>query len=157
MSPPVLLYRLGNFFHRYRLFFLAKAISYLNRMLFSVWLPSSAHIGKNFTLGYWGLGIVIHNNTVIGDNCQVSQNVTIGRNLGDQTVPKLGDNVYVGTGSVVFGEITIGNNVIIGSNSVINKSIPANSIVVGNPFKIVGNTNGKNFKEIDHERKNQNN
>ena len=64
--------------------FVGKFISYLNRLLFSIWLPSSAKIGKNFTLGYWGLGIVIHSNSIIGNNCQINQNVTIGRNFGDK-------------------------------------------------------------------------
>ena len=118
-------------------------------MLFSVWLPSSAIIGKNFKMGYWGLGIVLHSHTVIGQNCHINQNVTIGRNFGDKKVPIIGDNVYIGAGSVIFGEITIGDNVIIGSNSVINKSIPANHVVAGNPFRIL-NSNLKNkYWEID--------
>lgn len=137
MSPPVIFYRIGSFFHRKKIPFVGKFISYLNRLLFSIWLPSSAKIGKNFTLGYWGLGIVIHSNSIIGNNCQINQNVTIGRNFGDKKVPVIGDDVYIGAGSVIFGEITIGNNVIIGSNSVINKNIPDNCTVVGNPMRVI--------------------
>jgi len=117
--------------------FISKMLSWLNRFLFAVWIPGSASIGKNVTLGYWGLGIVIHSNSVIGDNCLIGQNVTIGRNLGDKKVPVIGNNVYIGAGSVIFGEIIIEDNVIIGSNSVVNKSIPANTIVAGNPAKII--------------------
>lgn len=124
-------------------------IDYINRLLFAVWLPSSATIGKNFKLGYGGLGIVIHFNTVIGDNCLVAQNVTIGRNFKDTKVPIIGNDVYIGTGSVVFGEITIGNNVIIGSNSVINKSIPDNCTVVGNPMRIIEKNRKLNYRQID--------
>lgn len=149
MNPPVFLYRIGHFLHKKRLSILGKLLSYTNRLLFGVWLPSSAQIGKNFTLGYWGIGIVIHSNTKIGEQCLVSQNVTIGRNFGDTKVPVLGDNVYVGTGSVIFGEITIGDNVIIGSNTLINKDIPANTTVVGNPFKIIATDRHKKYWEYD--------
>lgn len=148
-APPVLLYRFGNFLYENKIVFIPKLISWLNRLLFSVWLPSSAKIGKSFTLGYWGLGVVIHSNAEIGDNCLISQNVTIGRNFGDEKVPKIGDNVYVGAGTVIFGEIEIGNNVIIGSNSLINKSIPANSTVVGNPFRIIKQNREKKYFEFN--------
>ena len=149
MSPPIIIYRLGNFFYRKRLKFLARLLDYLNRILFSVWLPSSAKIGKDLTLGYWGLGIVIHSDSVIGDRCQINQNVTIGRNLGDIKVPRIGNNVYIGAGSIIFGEIEIGDNTIVGSNSLVNKSVPKDSIVVGNPLRIIASTGGKTYKDLD--------
>ncbi len=149
MSPPTILYRIGNFFYRCKMPVFGMFISYVNRLLFSVWLPSSAKIGNKFTIGYWGLGIVIHSNTTIGDNCQINQNVTIGRNFGDKDVPIIGNDVYIGAGSVVFGEITIGDNVIIGSNSLVNKSIPSNCTVVGNPMRIVETNRIKKYYELD--------
>lgn len=151
MSIPVRLYRIGNFFQKKRLSTIGKMISFLNRFLFATWLPSSASIGKNFTLGYGGLGVVIHSNTQIGDNCLVAQNVTIGRNFGDTKVPVIGNDVYIGAGSVIFGEITIGDNVIIGSNSLVNKSVPNNCTVVGNPMKIIATDREKKYYEIDKE------
>lgn len=149
MQPPIFLYRLGNILYRCHLPFIPKLLSWFNRFLFAVWLPSSAKIGKNFTLGYWGLGVVIHTNTVIGDNCLVAQNVTIGRNFGDREVPVIGNDVYIGAGSVVFGEITIGDNIIIGSNSVVNKSIPANCTVVGNPCRIIKENRRERYYELN--------
>ncbi|ALM49903.1 acetyltransferase [Flavobacterium psychrophilum] len=149
MAPPVLIYRIGNWFHRNRMKPVGKFFSFLNRFLFSVWLPSSAQIGENFKIGYWGLGVVIHSNTVIGDNVTIAQNVTIGRNFGDKRVPVVGDNVYIGTGSVIFGEIKIGNNVIVGSNSLINKDIPDNCTAVGNPMKIIQQNRSVKYYEID--------
>ena len=148
MQPPVLLYRLGHFLHRLHIPVIPKLLSWLNRFLFAVWCPSSAKIGKNFTLGYWGLGVVIHSNTEIGDRCLVAQNVTIGRNFGDSKVPRIGNDVYIGAGSVVFGDITIGDNVIIGSNSVVNKSIPANCTVAGNPFRIIKENRQEKYYEL---------
>lgn len=150
MSIPIFIYRIGRKVHNIGFTKLGKFISFINRLLFSLWLPSSAKIGNNFTLGYWGLGIVIHSDTVIGNNVTVAQNVTIGRNFGDKKVPVIGNDVYIGTGSVVFGEISIGNNVIIGSNTLVNKSVPDNCTVVGNPMRIVVQNRVKKYYEIDN-------
>ena len=148
-SPPVRLYRIGNFFYVNNFKVIAKGISWLNRLLFSVWLPSSAVLGKRFKMGYWGLGVVIHSNTVVGDNVLIGQNVTIGRNFGDKKVPIIGNDVYIGAGSVIFGEIVIGDNVIIGANSVVNKSIPANCTVAGVPFKIIEENRRLKYHQLD--------
>ena len=81
-------------------------------------------IGKGFYIGHFG-GVVIHGDTVIGDNCNISQGITFGvsnagANIG---VPKIGNNVFVGPGACVFGNITIGNNVTIGANVVVTENI----------------------------------
>lgn len=144
--PPVLLYRLGNKIHKMGLPKVGKFITLLNRILFSTVIPSSATIGKNFRIGYLGLGTVIHFNAKIGDNCIIAQNVTIGRNIGDKAVPIIGNNVYIGTGSVVFGEITVGDNVLIGANSVVNRSVEPNKIIAGNPFKVIRENNIADYR-----------
>lgn len=149
MSPPILIYRFGRFFFKLKFKRIAKAISFFNRFLFSCWLPCSAKIGHNFKLGYWGLGVVIHSNSTIGSNVTIAQNVTIGRNFGDKGVPTIGSDVYIGAGSVIFGEITIGNNVIIGSNSLVNKDIPDNCTVAGNPMRIIVADRVKKYYELD--------
>ena len=133
----VKLYRIGHFFHKYGFVKVAKSISYLNRVLFGGWIPSSAEIGENFKCGYGGIGVVIHNDTKIGNNCVIAQNVTIGRKFRDEKVPVIGNDVYIGANSVVFGEITIGNNVIIGAGSIVDKDVPDNSTVFGNPMRII--------------------
>ena len=145
---PVYLYRMGHFLYKMHIPLLPHLISWFNRLLFAVWIPSTADIGKNFTIGYWGLGVVIHSRTKIGNNCLVAQNVTIGRNFGEKQVPVIGDDVYIGAGSVIFGNITIGNNVIIGSNSLINKSIPDNVTVVGTPFRIIASNRVEKYYEL---------
>ena len=78
MSPTIRIYRIGNWFYRKKLKRIAKVFSCINRFFFSAWIPSSVSAGKNFTIGYWGLGIVIHSNTKIGDNVTIAQNVTKG-------------------------------------------------------------------------------
>lgn len=150
MSPSIILYRISNFFYVRNFKLISLILSWSNRFFFSVWIPGSATIGKNFSLGYWGLGVVIHSNATIGDNVLIGQNVTIGRNLGDRLVPTIGNDVYVGAGTVIFGEITIGDNVIIGSNSVINKNVESNNTVAGNPFKVLQTNRNKTYKELDN-------
>lgn len=149
LSAPLITYRISHFFYVKKFRNISKIISLIGRFFFKCWIPGSANIGKNFKIGYWGIGIIIHSNTTIGNNCLIAQNVTIGRNFGDKKVPIIGDDVYIGTGSVVFGEIKIGHNVIIGANTVVNKDIPANSTVVGNPMRIISQNRSIKYYEID--------
>jgi serine O-acetyltransferase len=100
-------------------------------------IPYQASIGEGTILGYQAEGIVIHKRCVIGKNCHISQNVTIGGTSGIYKVPVLGDNVQVGAGAVIIGPVHIGDNVIIGANAVVNKDIPANIVAVGVPAKVI--------------------
>ncbi|MDX9972399.1 MAG: serine O-acetyltransferase [FCB group bacterium] len=151
-SPPVLVYRFEHFIHRLGLRRLAVLIAWLNRLVFATWLPGSANIGRNFVVGYWGLGIVIHSDASIGDNCWISQNVTIGRKGSDKRVPVIGNNVYIGAGAVIVGEIEIGDNSIIGANSFLNISVPPGSLVAGVPAKIIRSINNEPREELKRAR-----
>ena len=93
-------------------------------------------IGRNFVLWH-GIGTVIHPQAIIGDNVTMRHNTTIGIAKHGGGAPVIGNNVDIGCNVVIIGQITIGNNVSIGAGSVITKSIPSNSVVVGNPAKIL--------------------
>ena len=135
MNPPIINYRISHWLYYHHLRHLSRILDWIGRLLYSCFVPGSAQIGKNFKLAYWGLGVVVHTRTKMGDNCKLGQNVTIGGKGGG--VPVLLNNVYIGGGSFVFGGITIGNNVTVGANSVVNKDVPDNAIVAGCPAKIL--------------------
>lgn len=137
MSPPILLYRIGNALHRMGIPVLPKLVAWTNRLLFACMIPSSAELGKRVVLGYWALGIVIHKDAKLGDDCWIMQNVTIGRKSGEPGVPRLGKNVAVGAGAVVLGDIEIGDHCVIGANSVVNQSFPARCVVAGVPARLI--------------------
>lgn len=126
------------FLYRNKLPRFARMFMYFNRLVFSIWLPPSVIIGSGCKFGKGGLGIVIHELTVIGDKCIISNNVTIGGFSKKEKglLPKLGNCVRVGAGAVILGDVSIGDCVIIGANSVVTNDIPPNSICVGNPAKI---------------------
>ena len=95
-------------------------------------------IGQGLYIGHFG-GIVIHGDTIIGNNCNVSQGVTIGvlnrgKNIG---IPKIGSGVFIGPGAVILGGIVIGNNVLIGTNAVVNFDVPDNAVVAAPRASII--------------------
>ena len=107
-------------------------------MIYNSKVPYQAQIGKGTKLGYGGIGVVIHSKSIIGKNCSINQQVTIGGgNSKYEGVPFIGDNVYIAKGAIVYGGITICNNVTIGANAVVNKPVPDNAIVAGIPAKIL--------------------
>lgn len=101
-------------------------------------VPYQADIGEGTIIGYQGIGVVIHKRCVIGRNCHIAQNVTLGGGGGPEGgLPVLGDNVTVGAGAVVLGNVKIGENAIIGANAVVLNDIPADAVAVGVPAKVV--------------------
>ena len=132
---PLTLQRLSYRLRKTPLF--ANIITYLIRFIFNCYLPYKLKLESNCVLGYGGMGIVIHENTEIGENVHISQNVTIGGTSKKIKVPKIGNEVYIGAGAIILGPITIGNNVVVGANSVVVSDIPDNSLVVGVPSKII--------------------
>lgn len=132
---PILLQRFSYFIRKAPV--IPKFITYLIRFTYNCYLPYNLKLGKNFVIGYGGLGVVIHDRAKIGDNCHIDQNVTIGGTSKKYNVPKIGNHVYVGAGAKILGPVKIGDNVVIGANSVVIKDIPDGSLVVGVPGRIV--------------------
>lgn len=115
---------------------ISKFIDLLFRVFFSMDFPSSVICGDGLILPHLGLGVVIHPRAIIGNNCKIYQNVTIGcRN--NQGPPKIGDNCLIGAGACILGNVVVGNGCSIGSNAVVLCDVPDNSVVVGIPGKII--------------------
>jgi serine O-acetyltransferase len=122
-------------------------------MIVGICISQHAEIGKGFYIGHYG-GIWI-GPVRIGENCNVSQGVTIGLGGKGTTrgLPEIGNRVYIAPGAKVFGKIKIGDNVAIGANSVVSKSIPDFAVVVGNPCRIVSFEGSEGLIELEDYRK----
>lgn len=131
------LYRIERWFFKHHLVILAKIVRGCIFFLYNSFIPYSCDIGQGTTFAYKGMGVVIHSNAVIGENCIIAQQVTIGGRSKKNKVPVLGDKVYVGAGAKVLGDITIGNDVVIGAGAVVLHSIPSNCAVAGVPAKVI--------------------
>jgi serine O-acetyltransferase len=116
---------------------LHKPIEAIFRTTFNCHFPLSLKYGVNLKLGYSGLGVVIHERVEIGDNCTISQHVTLGGTSKKRGVPRLGNNVYIGAGAKVLGPVNIGSFSVIGANAVVVSDIPDNSLAVGVPAKVI--------------------
>lgn len=101
-------------------------------------IPASCKIGPSFYIGHFG-GVIFNANTVIGNNCNISQGVTIGvSGNGDKRgVPIIGNNVYIACNTTVVGKIVIEDNTVLGANSLVKDNVYKNQIVIGVPAVVV--------------------
>ena len=132
-------YRISNFIWSIRLFILARAISYIGRILTGIEIHPAAKIGSYFFIDH-GMGVVIGETAEIGNNVTIYHGVTLGgvapsinseNQINKKRHPTLDDGSIIGSGAQVLGAIIIGKNARVGSNSVVTKSVEANKSVVG--------------------------
>lgn len=115
-------------------------------ILTGISIAYSVEIGHSFYIGHFG-GIIINSNTIIGNNCNISQGVTIGVSGYNEKrgTPILGDDVYIGANVVIAGKITIGNNVLIGACSMVKDSLPNDAVAIGVPAIIISKRGSKGY------------
>lgn len=115
---------------------IARWISTWNRFLTGIEIHPGAQIGRCLFIDH-GMGVVIGETAIIGDNCTLYHSVTLGGTSLEKGKrhPTLGNNVVVGAGAKVLGPITLGNNSSVGANSVVIKSVPENVTAVGIPAR----------------------
>ncbi len=131
-------HKISNFLYRKKLFFTARLISQIFRFLTNIEIHPGAQIKGTLFIDH-GAGIVIGETAIIGNEVTLYHGVTLGA-TGKETGkrhPTVGDNVVIGAGAKLLGSIEIGNNVKIGSNSVVLKDIPDGCTVVGTEARIV--------------------
>jgi serine O-acetyltransferase len=118
--------------------FLARFVSQVARLLTGIEIHPGAEIGRRLFIDH-GIGTVIGETAIIGDDVTLYQGVTLGgtgKEKGKRH-PTLGNNISIGSGAKLLGNITIGDNCRVGAGSVVLRSVPANSTIVGVPGHIV--------------------
>ncbi len=134
----ILFHRLAHRLYRWRVPLLPRVVSQFARWMTGIEIHPGATIGRRFFIDH-GMGVVIGETAVIGDDCLIYQGVTLGgtgKEKGKRH-PTLGNRVVVGTGAKVLGNIEIGDSVRIGAGSVVLKPVPPHSTVVGIPGRVV--------------------
>jgi len=99
-------------------------------------IPDTTTIGSRFNI-FHGQSLIIHSNTIIGDNVTVRHNTTIGNSRFGGECPVICNGVDIGANSIIIGKVTVGENSKIAAGSVVVKNVPSNSIVAGNPAKVI--------------------
>lgn len=118
----------------------------LIQMTTGIDLPAAATVGRGFYIGHFG-GIFVADEAVIGENCNISQGVTIGvSGRGDKRgAPRIGNRVYLGPGAKIIGPISIGDDVAVGANAVVVKDVPDNAVMGGVPAQVISLNGSADF------------
>ena len=146
-------YRIAHVFYKMKLFLLARLLSQSARFFTGIEIHPGAKIGKRFFIDH-GLGVVIGETAIVGDDVLLYQGSTLGGTgiVKGKRHPTIGNNVVIGAGAKVLGNIVIGDNSYIGANAVVIKDVPANSTVVGVPGRITKQDGKKMDVSLDHAR-----
>lgn len=134
----VIYHRWANFFFRHKMFFMARFISQTSRHLTGIEIHPGATIGKGLFIDH-GMGVVIGETTVIGDDCTIYQGATLGGTGKEQGKrhPTLGNNVMVGSGAKVLGPFKVGDGAKIAAGAVVLDEVAPGATAVGVPARAV--------------------
>lgn len=136
----MVIYRFGRWRYTIASPFIRKPFSLLYKILYKfiqiitgIELPCEVVVGPGFVIDHFG-GIVISGYARFGSNCRIRNGVVVGlKSISDPCAPQIGNNVDIGSGAKLLGNITIGNNVAIGANAVVTNDVPDDHIAVGVP------------------------
>ena len=123
------------YLHHFRM--IPKIIKIFIRIIFNATIPYTCEIGRGSIFPHGGSGVVLHEHCVIGSDCRIQANVVIGGRNGLPGAPKIGNNVLIGAGAVLLVDISIGEHAQIGANAVVTHDVPAYTVAVGVPARVV--------------------
>ena len=149
----LIMHRLAHWLWSRRLRWLGRFTAHLSRMLTGIEIHPGATIGRRFFIDH-GMGVVIGETAVIGDDVTLYHGVTLGGtswNKGKRH-PTLEDGVVVGAGAKVLGPIVISAGAKVGSNAVVTKPVPVGATAVGNPARIIDNSEQSRQREVQAEK-----
>ena len=149
----LIMHRLVHWLWSRRLRWLGRFTAHLSRMLTGIEIHPGATIGRRFFIDH-GMGVVIGETAVIGDDVTLYHGVTLGGtswNKGKRH-PTLEDGVVVGAGAKVLGPIVISAGAKVGSNAVVTKPVPVGATAVGNPARIIDNSEQSRQREVQAEK-----
>ena len=130
--------------------FLWLILLHITKVITGIQIPVGTKIGRGMRILHFGT-IVINPGAVIGKNFNIAQGCLIGNSLGKkQGTPVIGDNCYLGANSIVIGGVKIGNDVLVAPGAFVNFDVPSNSIVIGNPGKIIPRDSSPTRKYIEY-------
>ena len=136
----LLFYKIAHFFYKRKHFFISRFLSERAKRKTGIEIHPGAIIGDGLFIDH-GTGVVIGETAIIGNNVTMFHGVTLGGSGTPSSKkkrhPTVGNNVFIGCGAKLLGDITIGDNVKIGANAVVLKDVPSNVTVVGVPTKVV--------------------
>lgn len=146
----IIYHRIAHWFYLRKCFFISRLISQWARLATGIEIHPGAQIGKRLVIDH-GMGIVIGETTIIGDDCLLYQGVTLGGSGKEKGKrhPTLGNNVLVGAGAKVLGSFKVGDNARIAANAVVLNEIPDHATAVGVPAKVV-RVAGERVEMLDH-------
>lgn len=155
MPNAILFYRIARYLYLKKLPVLPKLIQGIIFVFYNCHISYRCSIGKKSFFLHKGMSTLILNDVIIGENTRIGMNVLITGKGPYKNVPQIGNNVWLGPGSIISGPVIIEDNVIVAPNSVVNLSVPKNKIVGGIPAKVIGDVTeldynifkNENFKE----------
>jgi serine O-acetyltransferase len=131
---------------RYGVRHLTVALLHRYTIRYGIDISRDARIGSGLYIGHFG-GIFVNSDVVIGDNCNISQGVTIGRqNRGDRTgCPVIGHHVYIAPGAKIIGRVQIGDHAAIGANAVVVSDVAPHTTVGGIPARLISDQGSEGY------------
>jgi len=147
----IVMHRLAHFLYSLNIAFIPRFISEMMRFFTGIEIHPGAKIGKGLFIDH-GNGVVIGETAIIGDDCLLYQGVTLGgtgKEKGKRH-PTIGNNVVIGGGAKILGNINVGDNSYVGANAVVISDVPANSTIVGVPGRITRQDGKKIDFDLDH-------